>query len=119
MPKNEMGAWGEEQAAKYLAGQGYTVLERNFRSRFGEIDIIAKKDNTICFIEVKTRKKSSYIMPMEAVNYSKQRKIIASANAYLMRYYSEKNAFRFDVIEVFYYNRRIFSVNHLKGAFEL
>ena len=119
MAKNNMGAWGENQAAEYLQQRGYAVLERNFHSRFGEIDIIALKNNTICFVEVKTRKKSSYIMPAEAVNYRKQRRIILTAEFYLSQHYSENKAVRFDVIEVFYYVSRVFAINHLKGAFEL
>ncbi len=114
-----MGAWGEDRAAEYLLHEGYAILERNFHSRFGEIDIIAEKNNTICFVEVKTRKKSSYVMPGEAVTVSKQRKIILTAEFYLSRYNSENIACRFDVIEVFYYISRNFYINHLKGAFEL
>ena len=65
-----MGARGEDEAAKYLQNKGYTILKRNFHSKFGEIDIIAKINNTVCFIEVKTRKNNRYGRPAEFVNYS-------------------------------------------------
>ena len=114
-----MGAWGEDRAAEYLVRNGYVILKRNFHSRFGEIDIIAEKNNTICFVEVKTRKKSSYVMPGEAVTAGKQRKIILTAEFYLSSYNSENIACRFDVIEVFYYISHNFYINHIEGAFEL
>lgn len=117
--KNNSGAWGELKAVEYLKNKGYSILKTNFHSKFGEIDIIAVKNNIICFIEVKTRKKIDYGLPSEAVNYSKQLKIIKTAEYYLSYNYSENFSYRFDVIEVFHYNSYIFSINHLEGAFEL
>ncbi len=115
----EIGLWGEDKAVEYLKNQGYRILSRNFHSKFGEIDIIAIKNKIICFIEVKTRKKIFYGLPSQAVNYSKQKKLILTAEYFLTRNYSQNFAYRFDVIEVFYYNSYIFSINHIKGAFEL
>ena len=114
-----MGLRGEDEAVKYLKNKGYTILKRNFYSRFGEIDIIAEINNTICFIEVKTRKNNRYGRPAEFVNYSKRKKIIKTAQCYLSCNFSENTAYRFDIIEVIYYDSYIFSFNHLKGAFEV
>lgn len=119
MKSSDIGRLGEDKAVEYLQRRGYIILQRNYHSRYGEIDIIAEKNNIICFIEVKTRKKNSYITPLEAVNYSKQNKIMMTANAYIINNFSEKNSYRFDIIEVFHYNSYIFEINHLKGAFEL
>lgn len=118
MTKNNIGIRGEDEAVKYLQTRGYTILNRNFHSKFGEIDIIAKINNIICFVEVKTRKNNRYGRPAEFVNYSKQQKIIKTAECYLCDNFSENIMYRFDIIEVFYYNSYIFSFNHLKGAFE-
>ncbi len=115
----EIGSWGEDKAVEYLKNQGYRILCRNFHSKFGEIDIIAVKNKVICFIEVKTRKKISYGLPSQAVNYGKQKKLILTAEYFLTRNYSQNFAYRFDIIEVFYYNSYIFSINHIEGAFEL
>ena len=123
---NKIGSWGEDKAVEYLINKGFCILKRNFYSRLGEIDIIAKKDNLICFIEVKTRKKGgyknneiSYILPAEAVDYSKQQRLIRTAEYYLYCNFSEEFSYRFDIIEVFYYDSYIFSINHLEGAFEV
>lgn len=115
-----MGAWGEEKAREFLAKEEYTILAQNYHSRFGEIDIIARKDNIVCFIEVKTRKYNSLYAPVEAVSFAKQEKLILTAQIYLAEQnFVEDLAYRFDIMEVVYYNSYIFEINHLKGAFEL
>ena len=117
---NNSGAWGEAKARAYLLKHNYEILATNYHSRFGEIDIIAKQDNTLCFIEVKTRKQNSLYQPIEAVTSAKQMKIVQTAQIYLLKEKLLANlACRFDVIEVVYYNRYIFTINHLKEAFEL
>ena len=68
---NELGKWGEETATIYLRQKGYTILERDWKSGHRDIDIIATINNTIVFIEVKTRKFNSLTSPIEAVNYQK------------------------------------------------
>ena len=67
----ELGRYGEDLAAKYLAAHGYDVIERNVRYRFGEVDIIAKKENMLIVVEVKTRRTQTYGMPCEAVHWKK------------------------------------------------
>lgn len=119
MKSNNIGKLGEVKAVEYLKSHNYSILKTNYHSRYGEIDIIAEKNNIICFIEVKTRKKNAYITPSEFVNHSKQNKIMMTANSYIISNFSEKFSYRFDIIEVFHYNSYIFEINHLKGAFEL
>ena len=78
----KLGKKGEEQAKKYLKKNGWTILETNWRNPFGEVDIIAKKDDTVAFIEVKTRLSDAYGTPSEAVQKTRKLKYIRGANYY-------------------------------------
>ncbi len=101
MNNTQKGRAQEERACNYLRGKGYEILNRNFYSRFGEIDIIARQQETIVFIEVKYRENTSAIIPEEAVDYKKRKRIIKTAD-----YYRLKNRIwddtpcRFDVISM-------------------
>ncbi|WP_202711318.1 YraN family protein [Sporosalibacterium faouarense] len=108
------GDYGEKLAMEYLNDNDYIIIERNFRNRIGEIDIIAKKDNIIVFIEVKSRKNSKYGYGYEAVNKRKQDKIIKLANSYINFKNLRSFQFRFDIIEVYFEDCRI---NHIENAF--
>ena len=101
MNKREFGGVGEQLAADYLARDGFSILERNFRSgRFGEVDIIAAEKEYICFIEVKTRTGNLFGTPAEAVGYTKRQKIRSLAWSYIKsRNLGEQNM-RFDIVEV-------------------
>ncbi len=94
------GAWGEDAACRYLEDLGYRIVERNFRTRFGEIDIIAERGAYIVFAEVKSRKNSRFAKAREFVTESKQRKILASAELWLSEHVTKLQP-RFDVIEVY------------------
>lgn len=95
-----LGCSGEEIAADFLKDNGYKVLERNYKSKLGEIDIIAQEKDAICFIEVKTRSSDKFGAPSEAITSSKQKQISRAALVYL----KEKGLFdrraRFDVISI-------------------
>ena len=98
--KRTIGSEAEEVACGYLEKSGYKILERNFRCRSGEIDIIALNGDYIVFIEVKYRKDKTFGYPRESVNYYKQKNISKVASYYLLI----KNAYhkncRFDVVEI-------------------
>ena len=97
--KRQTGAAYELKAEEYLLADGYKILERNFRNRSGEIDLIAKKDGQIHFIEVKYRTTSSFGSPLEAVDFRKQNQIRKVAMYYLMKNkLSEWTPCQFDVI---------------------
>ena len=97
--KRQTGAAYELKAEEYLLGNGYKILERNFRNRSGEIDLIAKKDEQIHFIEVKYRTTAMYGSPLEAVDFRKQNQIRKVAMYYLMKNkLSEWTPCQFDVI---------------------
>lgn len=93
----QIGSLGENIALNYLKKHNYIILDQNWHSRFGEIDIIAKKNNKIFFIEVKARTSDAYGQPQESVNYFKQRKLVKTAYCYLNNYYQD-NDFQIDVI---------------------
>ncbi len=95
----ETGKAGENCVASWLEERGYEILERNFHSRFGEIDIIAKRGTYIAFVEVKTRAPNSLVSPLEAITPAKQRKLTATAMEYLRQNPSELQP-RFDAAAV-------------------
>jgi putative endonuclease len=96
--KLRLGKSGEERAAGYLRKKGYDILEKNYRCRFGEIDIIASKDGVLVFVEVKTRSSADYGFGYESVTQSKQGKLVKTAQFY-MSGRAEVPA-RFDVISI-------------------
>ncbi|MCR5747578.1 MAG: YraN family protein [Lachnospiraceae bacterium] len=101
MNKRSRGFEYEEMAAGYIKEQGAIILERNYRSRMGEIDIIAKDDDTVCFIEVKYRQDSAKGDPTEAVGIKKQFTICRVSDYYRMeKRLSEDMAYRYDVIAI-------------------
>lgn len=99
MDKAKTGRFGEDFAALCLEQSGYKIIEKNFRTRLGEIDIIAEKDEIITFVEVKTRSQNSLYSPRAAVTISKQKKIIKAASQYILLTKCEKQP-RFDVFEI-------------------
>ncbi|EOC99321.1 Endonuclease [Caldisalinibacter kiritimatiensis] len=114
-----MGSFGERQAIKYLKNNGYILLAKNFNTYFGEIDIIAKQNDVIVFIEVKARKNANYGYPYEAVNNKKQQKIIKTAYAYIKKMNLKNYQYRFDIIEVYLCGSSQYKINHILDAFWL
>ncbi len=110
------GAHGEQTAARYLRDNGYELLAANYRTKVGEIDIIASRGKYICFIEVKSRQQGGYLPPREAVGYEQQRRIADSAGIFMARR-KTKLLPRFDIIEVLLSDDRIVGLNHIEGAF--
>lgn len=101
MNKRKIGAQYEQAAVLFLQKNNAVILEQNFRSRIGEIDIIARQKDTILFVEVKYRKNLSKGQPAEAVNYQKQRVISRVADYYRIRHgLGDDLSYRFDVIGI-------------------
>lgn len=98
-PRQARGQSAEEIAADFLVAQGFKIVCRNFRSRFGEIDLIAAKDKLLVFAEVKGRYGQAYGRGAESVTFAKQRKIVRTAQWYLARKPAEAYV-RFDVLEI-------------------
>lgn len=98
--KKLLGKAGEDRAAKFLAKQGYRVLERNFRTPHGEIDLIALHEGTIVFVEVKTRTTDAFGAPELAVTPQKQRRMIKTALGYIKYKKLHQVPCRFDVVAI-------------------
>ena len=98
--KKLLGRAGEDRAAKYLAQQGYRVLERNFRTSHGEIDLIALHEGTIVFVEVKTRTSDAFGAPELAVTPQKQRRMVKTALGYIKYKKLHQVPCRFDVVAI-------------------
>jgi putative endonuclease len=94
------GAWGEELALRYLTRRGYVLIERNYRTRYGELDLILRHRNTIVFAEVKLRRGTGFGDPLEAVTPRKQAAIRLLAEQYLSEKEPEFDALRFDVVGI-------------------
>lgn len=114
------GSAGEQFAADTLAKMGYNIIARNFHSRYGEIDIIASKDDIICFVEVKTRRLNPMVSGALAVGKTKQSKIIKTALMYLQENTSIQLQPRFDVFSIEYSGSmtdKQLSYDYIEGAF--
>ena len=109
------GREGEEIAVKYLSAQGYRILERNWRFRKYEVDIIALKDNIIVFVEVKMRTTDEYGEPEVFVNRRKQGFLVSAAHQYIVQFDIDLEA-RFDIVSVGDLSNSC-AVKHLEGAF--
>lgn len=114
--KTASGKAGEDHIAAWLEKQGYEILARNFHSRYGEIDIIAKREPYIAFVEVKARAEGSLVSPFEAVTPQKQRKIFATAEVFLQQHPSRLQP-RFDAAAVYLRDGKIVGESYLPNAF--
>lgn len=100
MRKKSLGSLGEELAVKQLKNNGYSILEQNFRSKFGEIDIIAQEGGDLVFIEVKTRWSKSFGPPEEAITPWKIQHIIKAGEYYKLLHPETPEALRIDAVAV-------------------
>lgn len=115
--KVNIGALGERTVRNYLRLRFYKIAAKNYKTRYGEIDIIAKSFKYLCFVEVKTRSASGMGLPSDAVNLAKQERIIKSACVYLKSNPTSKGI-RFDVAEV-YVDGGKKRINYIKNAFNV
>jgi len=119
--KKTLGDWGEDRAALYLRLHGYRILERNFRCRQGEIDIIAARGGVVAFVEVKLRRSADFAEAREFVTAAKQRRIAVSAGVWLGKSGCGLQP-RFDVIEIYApegSRTRRPALRHLEDAFSV
>jgi putative endonuclease len=100
MARQRLGRDGETMAGVELERQGYVILERRYRSRFGEIDLIARDGSTVVFVEVKTKTDGRFGDPVEMVTWQKQRRLVAMAEEYVAGHALDNTPCRFDVVGI-------------------
>jgi putative endonuclease len=116
--RSVLGAAGEAAAAAWLVERGYEILARNARTRFGEIDMVARHDEVIVFIEVKSRTSARFGHPSEAISALKQHRLARLASAYLQSRRLGAPVVRFDAIAVYLDAAgRIAAIEHVPDAF--
>lgn len=123
--RQELGRWGEAHAADYLQQQGYTVIARNIRTPYGEIDLIVQQlskiteDETITvFVEVKTRTSKTFGYPEEAITPRKQLNLVSAAQHYLQEHPDLDKNWRIDVIAIERYPEHSPIINHFENALQ-
>lgn len=112
-----LGRWGEKQAEAYLNDRGFRLLARNYRNEFGEIDLIVKEEDSLVFVEVKTRRGEQFGYPEEAVNKLKQKHLIECAQGYLQEYDEDELDWRIDVIAIIQGKNGKHQITHFEDAF--
>lgn len=114
-----LGARGEEIAAVFLTGRKFVILERNFRCKGGEVDIVAREGKTFVFVEVKTRRTLSFGPPQASVTPFKQRQISKAALTWLAKNRLEGALARFDVVAILLRDQAVPRIEHFPDAFNL
>lgn len=119
MNRVEFGKYGEQIVADFLVKNRCEIVERNFYTRYGEIDIIATNSKYILFVEVKTRRENAIIRPSESVDKTKQKKMTITAEIYLAKIKNKTLQPRFDIAELIVNHNtlEVQSFNYIKNAF--
>lgn len=110
------GKYFEDLASGYLKDKGYRIINKNFKLPLGEIDVVARDKNSVCFIEVKARTYPYKYEPVEAVDEAKKKKIINTAQVFIKRHNFYQNKIRFDVLSIIKYKKAT-EFYLIKGAF--
>ncbi|MBY0206153.1 MULTISPECIES: YraN family protein [Paenibacillus] len=119
LTRQQKGKIGEEEACRWLVKQGYSILQRNWRCRSGEVDIIAVREDLLIFVEVRSRSSNSgFGTPQESVDQRKMQQVRSTAGVYIQMSGEHTRQIRFDVIAVMMNHfGKIMSINHLENAF--
>jgi putative endonuclease len=118
--RKELGARGEKLAARFLKRRGYKIIQRNYRCKLGEIDIIAQQDKTIVFVEVRTKQTERFGAPQYSITATKRRQISKVALSYIREKRLMGQSCRFDVMAVIFSpESRKPRIDHIQNAFEL
>jgi putative endonuclease len=115
--KDDLGRRGEKLAADHLVASGYQILERNWRCRQGEIDIVASKGGEVVFVEVKTRTSLAYGHPLEAITVAKLARLRRLAGAWCQAHPDVRASVRIDAIAILAPTRGLVEIEHLERVF--
>jgi len=116
--RQQLGRIGEAIAARWLRRRGWRVVAERFRSGRRDLDLIVERDGTVAFVEVKTRNRTAFGDPVEAVSWRKQRELIRSAMVWADRFGPPGAAYRFDIVGVVVVGRDA-KIRHVENAFSL
>jgi putative endonuclease len=114
--RQSLGRWGEELAAQFLVKKGYSIIDRNVRTTYGEIDLVASQGQTTVFVEVKTRTTTSFGLPEESITTRKRAHILDSAQAYIQEHNKLGSDWRVDVIAIRKFPHQKPEVTHFENA---
>ena len=118
--RKELGAKGEKLAARFLKRKGYKIIQRNYRCKLGEVDIVAEQDKTLVFVEVRTQQTEKFGPPQYSINSAKRSHISRVALFYIKEKRLVEQSCRFDVIAItFPSGSRKPNIEHIENAFEL
>lgn len=117
LEKKRLGKAGEDRAARFLAKQGFRIIERNHRAPYGEIDLIAIEKGELVFVEVKTRTSDAFGSPETSVNPQKQQRMIKAALGYIKHKGLHQMPCRFDVVAISHATEK--EIEHIRNAFEM
>jgi putative endonuclease len=115
--RQDFGAMGERVAERWLRRRGWRVIQRRFRSGHRDIDLVAERDGTVAFVEVKARRGKEFGDPVEAVHWRKQRELARSAAVWIDRHGRPTDSYRFDVIGVLLEGNSV-RIKHIENAFQ-
>lgn len=116
--RKSLGAWGERIAAEYLLSQGYQIIIANYRTKYGEIDLVCQSEGIWCFVEVKTRRSQKYGFGYLGVTREKQKHMISAAQAYLNEKGLDEAPVRFDVVSIDWISGSEYRIELIKNAIE-
>lgn len=115
-PRSTLGAQGETIAAAHLEAQGMRIIDRNYHSRYGEVDLIAEDGDGLVFVEVKTRRSAAYGTPEESVTPRKRERLRMTAETYLQEHGREQSAWRIDVVGITLQQSGPATINHIQAV---
>ena len=119
-PRTRLGTWGEELAGRFLQDKGYRIVTTNYRSRHGEVDIVARDGEELVFVEVRTRRGESFGAPEESLSKAKVRRLVNTCQYYLQDKAEEATGWRVDLVCIYLGPRReLRRIQHLPHAVQL
>ena len=119
-PRTRLGTWGEELAGRFLSDKGYRILSTNYRSRHGEVDIVAQDGEELVFVEVRTRRGGSFGAPEESLSKAKIRRLVNTCQDYLQNTAGQASPWRVDLVCIYLGPRReLQRIQHLPHAVQL
>ena len=114
--RRDLGVWGEKKAIDYLIERGYKILAKNVRTLYGEIDVVAQKNEIYVFVEVKTRQTKTFGNPEDSITRTKKEHMVNSAQEYMMTHADGDDIWQIDVISIEILQTDFYKIHHFENA---